>query len=155
MFTSDRSYRLKSYIVDLLICLLGLFLVLILFVPNKVIGFIFDNSIEIGLYELIQVAEAGLYAEIFLVLYLCVVPFLSKGQTLGMKLFKIRCVRMDEKNCTFGNFFIREIVCKGVMYLLSFGIYIIVDGIILLSRDDKLSLSDIIAKTKIVDKLDY
>lgn len=105
--------------------------------------------------------------------YFIVFQYLNKGQTIGKKLMKIKVVNQDEKEPSIVQMIIRTcitneilpkiliIICvtflsknnfMSIYSLITMIVYIfiIASAIMILYRNDKLGLHDIIAKTKVV-----
>ncbi|MBE6143993.1 MAG: hypothetical protein E7169_00240 [Firmicutes bacterium] len=54
---------------------------------------------------------------IFVVIYFIIMPYLLKGQTLGMKLFKIKVVK-EEGKLTLNDLFVRNLIINGLGYMI-------------------------------------
>lgn len=107
---------------------------------------------------------------IFLFIY---IPFFLHGQTIGMKLFKIKVVKESGKQATLNDFLFRSlliyslgylIITLAMIYLISSLAYLILSLILLISefllviisafmvsyRHDKKGLHDMFTKTKVI-----
>jgi uncharacterized RDD family membrane protein YckC len=75
----------------------------------------------------------------------------SKGQSPGKSLLGMRCIRSDTGRCaSFGDMALRELVGKGILGSVTFGITTIVGGIMILG-DTREGLWDKMAHTIVVD----
>lgn len=93
----------------------------------------------------------GIVFIIFFILYYVAVPYYYKGQTIGKKVFKLKIVSEDGGEVNIRKLFFREVIAKVFIDYLSLGVTVIASFITMLLREDKKSLSDIIAKTKVID----
>ena len=82
-------------------------------------------------------------------LYL-LIPLSIFGQTLGKRLNKIKVVDLDDNELPKLKIIIRDFF-KYFISVLTFGIYPIVSGIIVMSRDDEMSPHDFLFKCHVID----
>jgi uncharacterized RDD family membrane protein YckC len=76
----------------------------------------------------------------------------GKGQTPAKQVLKMRVVKLDENRvATMGEMALRELVGKGLLSNITFGISTIVGGIMLLTDDNNQALWDKIAATTVVE----
>lgn len=66
-------------------------------------------------------------------------------------MFRLKIVNEKNNKPSIGELFLREIIAKVFVDFLSLGLTIVVSFIIMTNREDYRSLSDIIAKTKVID----
>ena len=80
-----------------------------------------------------------------------IVPnFFSKGQTFGKRTQKMKTVNVDtEKTPSLIMLVLRELF-KGVLMIISFGLYIIICGIMATSRKDGRVIHDLVFRTKVI-----
>lgn len=96
--------------------------------------------------------RAGMFYALFLLFYYMVVPIvIFKGQTIGKRIFKIKVVCDGNKDVDYKVLFFREAICRILVRVLSMGLSGVVSFVIMLIRDDKKSLADVFAKTKVID----
>ena len=79
--------------------------------------------------------------------YLTIIPLLWGGYTIGKRLFRIKVKRMDEEKLTLRNTLLREVVGKLLVVYLTVGISIIVSILMVILREDKRAIHDLIAGT--------
>lgn len=82
-------------------------------------------------------------------LYFVLVPVLWAGHTVGKWLLGIRIVRDDGSEVNLLTMVIREFLV-GLLYGVTLGIGVIVSAFMIALREDKKSIHDLIAKTKVV-----
>ncbi|MFD0770414.1 RDD family protein [Bacillus sp. CGMCC 1.60114] len=82
-------------------------------------------------------------------LYYLIVPIVWGGYTVGKKAVDIRIVRIDGKNITIWTT-IKRYLLGGIVYTLTFGLAVIVSAFMVALRQDKRSIHDFIAGTKVV-----
>ena len=92
----------------------------------------------------VQAGESAL-----MVLYFVLVPVLWFGHTLGKWALGIRIVRDDGSEVNFMTMVIRELLV-GLLYAVTLGIGVIVSAFMIGLREDKKSIHDLIAKTKVI-----
>ena len=63
----------------------------------------------------------------------------------------IQVLTDDNKDVDYKTLFFREAICRILVTTLSLGISSVVSFIIMIIRDDKKSLADVFAKTKVID----
>lgn len=160
MRISSLKYRALSTIFDLF--MVSIFVVIALF-ASKAFDIIYqiiedlNNGIDVNLklYDLFSILRSGVYLALVLIFYLTVVPAITKGQTLGMYIFKVRLCSVDGSDATFGQIFVRQTIVYLLLPIFTLGFSLILDLIVLVYRQDKLGLADILSKTRKFDKLDY
>lgn len=79
-------------------------------------------------------------------LYSLLLPVLWYGYTVGKRICGIRIVRLDGTDVGFGTMLLRIIVA-GFVYVITFGIALIVSAFMVGLRHDKRSIHDMIAGT--------
>ncbi|CAG9614080.1 hypothetical protein BACCIP111899_03307 [Bacillus rhizoplanae] len=82
-------------------------------------------------------------------LYYLIVPVLWAGFTVGKKALDIRIVRIDGKKITIWTT-LKRYLLGGIVYGITFGIAVIVSAFMVALRQDKRSIHDFIAGTKVV-----
>jgi len=78
--------------------------------------------------------------------YSMVLPVLWTGYTVGKRMMQIRIAKVNGEKVGFGTMFLRTIV-GGLLYLLTFGVGIIVSAFMVGLREDKRAIHDFIAGT--------
>ena len=154
MKTALKKYRVFSSLIDILYLFIGCILVCLFVYPTNIIQYLFDNTIVLTANDFLELAELVVLLFILFIIYLCLIPSVHNGQTLGMRLFKIRLVKQNGEDAKFDNYFYREIIGKIILTPLTLFVILIIDFIIFVYRRDNLSLFDILAKTKVVDAID-
>ncbi|WP_249414158.1 RDD family protein [Alteribacter keqinensis] len=84
--------------------------------------------------------------------YLIVLPVLWYGYTLGKKAVRVRTVKTDGSQVTWGVMIIRVVIGL-ILYTVSFGILVIVSAIMVAVRADKRAIHDLIAGTYVTRDL--
>lgn len=95
--------------------------------------------------------RAGILYALFILFYYMVVPIFLKGQTIGKWVLQIKVISDENEEVDYKILFFREAICRILVRTLSFGLSSFVSFIIMLIRDDKKSLADVFAKTKVID----
>lgn len=76
----------------------------------------------------------------------------GKGQSPAKQVMKMRVVKLDENRpATFGEMAMRELVGKYLLSNITFGISMLVGGVMILTDDNKQAVWDKIAGTTVVD----
>ena len=93
----------------------------------------------------------GIMYSFFLITYYVIVPLVSNGQTIGKKVFKLKIVSDNNEKVSTRMMFYREGIGRIFIIFASLGITSLVSVVIMMLREDKKNLADIIAKTKVID----
>lgn len=88
---------------------------------------------------------------VFLCLYFLVIPVYWKGQTFGKRFFKIKIVKQDGSDVNFQTLFMREVIGRIFILLLSFGFSTIVNCVMLCASKQHLAFHDVLTSTKVID----
>ncbi|MEK5070066.1 RDD family protein [Sporosarcina sp. FSL K6-1508] len=80
-------------------------------------------------------------------LYLAVFPVLWGGYIIGKRICGIKVKRIDNQNVTFTNMIMREFVGYYLIGLVTFGLSIVVSILMIIFREDKRGIHDIIGGT--------
>lgn len=90
----------------------------------------------------------GFTFRFFYTLYLTIIPILWGGYIIGKRICKIKIKRFnDDKNVTILNMVMREVVGNYIVVLATFGISVLVSGLMVIFRKDKRSIHDFIGGT--------
>lgn len=90
----------------------------------------------------------GFTFRFFYTLYLTVIPIFWGGYIIGKRIFKIKVKRFkDDENVTILNMVMREVVGNYIVVLATFGISVLVSGLMVLFREDKRGIHDFIGGT--------
>ena len=90
----------------------------------------------------------GLTFRFFYTLYLTVIPILWGGYIIGKKICKIKIKRFkDDGNLTILNMVMREVVGNYIVVLATFGISVLLSGLMVIFRKDKRGIHDFIGGT--------
>lgn len=90
--------------------------------------------------------EGYSFIDILSIMYYLLLPIFWYGYTVGKKALGIRIARVDGEKLGFGTMFMREVVAN-LVYVLTFGIGIIISAFMVGIRKDKRSIHDLIAGT--------
>ncbi|UYG97581.1 RDD family protein [Cytobacillus firmus] len=80
-------------------------------------------------------------------IYLTLVPLVWTGYIIGKRIFKIKVRRIDEEGLTLKTMVLREIVGKFLLSNVTFGISTLVSMFMIIFREDKRAIHDLIAGT--------
>lgn len=90
----------------------------------------------------------GFAFRFFYTFYLTVIPVLWGGYIIGKRIFKIKVKRFkDDENVTILNMVMREVVGNYIVVLATFGISVLVSGLMVIFREDKRGIHDFIGGT--------
>lgn len=113
---------------------------MILIIPVSVVIAIYNGHFSVEWSK-------GYGWEIFYILYLIILPVIWGGYVIGKRLLKIKIKRMDQKELTLLNMFLREAVGWYLLAIITLGISIIVSVFMVIFREDKRGLHDLIGGT--------
>lgn len=85
--------------------------------------------------------------QVIYTIYLTVLPLMWSGYIIGKRILKIKVKRMDDEKLTFKNMLLREVVGKFLVMYLTIGISTIVSIFMIILREDKRAIHDLIAGT--------
>lgn len=143
-------HRVMAALLDLCIVCSFLLIITLFKLPFIISMFLSDESVVTTKF-IIDVFRWGIIMCVLFLIYYVVVPVLLKGQTFGKKVFKLKIVKENEENVEPMTMFYRDGVGSIFIHFASLGITAIASIIIMSLREDKKSLGDILAKTKVVD----
>lgn len=109
-------------------------------------GLLFGLPLSLLLSIILGGEENEYLIEVITFLYFLLLPLFWNGYTIGKKIMGIRIVKMNGENVGIGNMLLRELVGR-LIYIITFGIGIIVSAIMVAAREDKRSIHDLIAGT--------
>lgn len=90
----------------------------------------------------------GFTFRFFYTLYLTIIPILWGGYIIGKRICKIKIKRFkDDENVTILNMVMREVVGNYIVVLATFGISVLVSGLMVIFRKDKRGIHDLIGGT--------
>lgn len=140
--------RIFAFIADHFI-LLGIFsLIAKKIVESNDLTTVIENSIW-GSYVYLAVPKVL----VSIILSISVVMFL--GQTFSKKVLKLKVVKEDMKDLTPLEIIQREVVMKYSLWILTMGIWYIIDAIPAIFRKDRKTIHDLMMKTKVITEEEY
>ncbi|MFD2042964.1 RDD family protein [Ornithinibacillus salinisoli] len=101
------------------------------------VGLIIYNQFFVEDFSVIDILD---------MLYFLLLPIFWYGYTVGKRVSGIRIARIDGEKLGLGTMLLRDVVA-GVIYLITFGIGVIVSAFMVGLREDKRSIHDFIAGT--------
>ena len=148
---TPRKYRIMAAIVDIIINLCIIFLILALTSSIEIFSVIIHDA-SIGASTIINLISAGLIIEVYLTVYLVLIPLYNHGATFGQRMFHMSIVKEDGSDVDFETLFIRQIVGNTLILFSTFAIGWVVSLMIMLYRKDNACLADIIGRTYVIDR---
>lgn len=134
-----------------------------------------DEKIVDAEYKMVEASSTMLIIEISTtIIYICIIPYFTKGKTIGKKIMKLQIVSNDHKPINPGLFFLRGLISSLIILdiintltlllgskntwievtattsLISALIYIVTFQFMLF-RKDRRTLHDLIANTKVIE----
>lgn len=115
---------------------------------------VFILSFTVG-YDFVIDPRANFIFNIFMMLivtaYMIILPVIWYGWTIGKRLMGIRVMQMDGTDVSWPAMVKRELFIL-VVYSLTFGIFLLMASVMVITRKDKRALHDLMAKTKVSDE---
>lgn len=189
--------RVLSYIIDLLVVLLITSLICLIIpkennlykvqesmnllneqILKKEINFpTYFNNYSILIHEIDGYNYINyIVTLIIIILYFIILPKLLKGQTIGMKLLKLRLIEKNKDEISLRTLIIRSLIFNGILYFIGliilhllfndkiYFISVIILGIIqillvitscfmIIYRKDKRGLHDILSSSKVIEEV--
>lgn len=143
-------HRVMASLLDLAIASCFLIIIMLFKLPFT-ISMVLNEEHVVTTKFIIDVFRWGLLLCMMFLIYYTVIPVILKGQTIGKKVFKLKIVKENDENVDPITMFYRDGVGSIFVHFASLGITAIVSIIIMSLREDKKSLGDILAKTKVID----
>ncbi len=106
--------------------------------PTNILNLFYTSMISAALVTILVIA------------YYLVLPLVWKRQTIGRFLTRIAIVKDDGAPVDFKTLFVREVIGRMLTGLMSFGIALLADGV-LITQPRHISFSDALARTKVID----
>lgn len=142
-------HRIVSSIIDQVLISAATAVLFIGVWPGAIVSIVTKEPLTLFmLLKFIRVAMAYTFMILF---YYMVIPIYTKGQTLSKKFLKIKVVNDDDSDVDYKVLFFREAICRILLRCISLGLSDLVSFIIMIIREDKKNLSDVFAKTKVID----
>lgn len=115
-----------------------------------------SDEIVYNVEDIIVYTRADLLSEVLSgigqLIYLIVVPVVWFGFTVGKRICGVRIVKLDGSKLGIGAMILRSFVA-GLLYAFSFGILVLISGLMVMIRKDKRSIHDFIAGTYVTRDL--
>ena len=143
-------HRIMATLLDLLI-ISSVFVIIAISKLPFIISMFTTGEHVVTTKFIIDVFRWGILISILILVYYVVTPLFLEGQTFGKKVFKLKIVKEDGTKLDYRTLFYREGVGRIFINFASLGITNIVSIVIMLLRDDKKGLADVLAKTKVID----
>ncbi|MCD2138964.1 RDD family protein [Salinicoccus halitifaciens] len=106
-------------------------------------------------YEFVINPGANFIFNIFMILivtaYMIVLPVIWYGWTIGKRLMGIRVTEVDGADVSWQTMLKRELFIL-VVYSVTFGLFLLLSCVMMITRKDKRALHDLMAKTKVSDE---
>lgn len=143
-------HRLLASLLDLGI-VLGMLGIITLGKLPIIINIFSQENYTVTAKFILDIFRYGIIFAILMLVYYIVIPLFLNGQTIGKKIFKLQIFRDDGKKMDYKTMFYREGVGRIFINFASLGITAFASIIIMIIREDKKDLADILAKTKVID----
>lgn len=150
MKLARTRHRVMSSLLDFCI-VAGVLLVVILGKLPVIISLFNQKEDTVSLKFIVDIFRYGVIFAILLIIYYAIVPLLFNGQTIGKKVFKLKIIKDNGEEIGYRTMFYREAIGRIFINFASLGVTVIASVIMMLLREDKKDLADILAKTKVVD----
>jgi uncharacterized RDD family membrane protein YckC len=149
MKLAKLRHRIVSSVFDQLIISTISMIVFITVWPGVIVSIVTLEPLT--LWMVMRFIRMAIVYTFIVLLYYMVVPIYIKGQTISKKFLKIKVVNEDGSDVDYKVLFFREAICRILLRSLSFGLTDLISCIIMILRDDNKNLSDVFAKTKVID----
>lgn len=143
-------HRIMASLLDFSI-VFGLLILLSLIKLPFLISMLNSSEHVVSTKLLIDLFRWGVLFAIIFVVYYAGIPIFLKGQTIGKKIFKLRVVKEDGSPVGYRTMFYRECIGRIFINFASLGLTIIASIVIMILREDKKDLKDVMARTKVID----
>ena len=113
---------------------------------NILDGIIIGLPLGIISYFIAGDMEGDIFTNVLSLLYAVVLPVIWMGYTIGKKITGVRIVKINGKKLGIGSMLLRAVV-SGIVYMVTFGIGLLISAFMVGLRSDKRSIHDMIAGT--------
>lgn len=115
---------------------------------------VFLLSFTIG-YDFVIEPRANFIFNLFMLLivtvYMISLPVIWYGWSIGKRLLGIRIMQVNGQDVTWKIMVKRELFIL-IVYILTFGLFLLLSGVMMVTRQDKRGLHDLMAGTKVADE---
>ena len=115
---------------------------------------VFLLSFTVG-YDFVIESRANFIFNLFMLLivtvYMIALPVIWYGWSIGKRLLGIRITHVNGQDVTWQMMLKRELFIL-VVYTLTFGLFLLLSGVMMITRKDKRALHDLMADTKVTDE---
>jgi len=115
---------------------------------------VFLLSFTVG-YDFVIEPRANFIFNLFMLLivtvYMIALPVIWYGWSIGKRLLGIRITHVNGQDVTWQMMLKRELFIL-VVYTLTFGLFLLLSGVMMITRKDKRALHDLMADTKVTDE---
>ena len=115
---------------------------------------VFLLSFTVG-YDFVIESRANFIFNLFMLLivtvYMIALPVIWYGWSIGKRLLGIRITHVNGRDVTWQMMLKRELFIL-VVYTLTFGLFLLLSGVMMITRKDKRALHDLMADTKVTDE---
>lgn len=115
---------------------------------------VFLLSFTVG-YDFVIEPRANFIFNLFMLLivtvYMIALPVIWYGWSIGKRLLGIRITHVNGRDVTWQMMLKRELFIL-VVYTLTFGLFLLLSGVMMITRKDKRALHDLMADTKVTDE---
>lgn len=143
-------HRIMAALVDFGISL-GIFAILALGKLPFIISMVSTSEHLVTSKFIFDVFRYGVIYAIIILIYYAIFPIFFNGQTIGKKIFKLKLIKENDEELDYSTMFYRECIGRIFITFVSLGFTVIVSTLIMILREDKKNLYDILAKTKVID----
>jgi uncharacterized RDD family membrane protein YckC len=149
---TSPSHRIIAAMFDLAIIILFSLVFLIPSIAVYVNALLEPNAWTLTATYIVAVLSGGVIA-LLILLYEVVLPLYWKGQTLGMRFFKMKYVREEGGELSIAPLLISSVTALSLA-LLTFGLYFLVELFAIAGSDHHRSFADTVSRVYVVDTLD-
>ncbi|WP_156323895.1 RDD family protein [Bacillus sp. JCM 19034] len=142
--------RLGASILDSIFLAIA-FSILLLFIPFPGADVVVYNFEDIIIYTQAEILSQA-FSGVGQLVYMVILPVVWYGFTVGKRICGVRIVKLDGSKLGIGAMILRAVIAL-VLYTISFGLLVIVSGLMVMIRRDKRSIHDFIAGTYVTRDL--
>ena len=150
MQSSKAKHQVMAYLLDLVIIYAFFLLLFASPIINLIKGIKYSDT-SLIMYSTIFLIIYGAFFMLFIIFYFVILPLIMDGQTIGKRFFRIKIVRVDNKKLDATTLFVRDIVGRFFIDLLTFGLNEIINLFVICLTEERRGFHDVLASTRIVD----
>lgn len=147
--TASPSHKIVAALFDLAVMILAS-IILLLPALAVFIHALAEPSAWRTFSVFLSMFASGAVIAIVVIAYFLFLPYVSHGQTLGLRFFRMRLVNEEGKNVSFKSLLVRSMT-SFLLFIFTCGLYAVMEFFIIICSDSHRSFIDVLSGTYTID----